>query len=60
MAHETVVTLAADEVLRRARESFLRRVPATGAVAESESPRRVALRGQGGEELAIAAVERGA
>jgi len=57
MTHETTTTLAPEEVVRRARESFPRRAPATGAFAGSESPWHIALRGQGGEEVAIAAVE---
>ena len=56
MTYETVTALAPEEVVRRAKEFFLRRVPATGAFVESESPRHVVLRGQGGEELVIAAV----
>ena len=55
MIHETVTALAPEEVIRRAREFFLRRVPATGAFVEAESPHHVVLRGQGGEELVIAA-----
>ncbi|MEK7667607.1 MAG: hypothetical protein AAB409_03065 [Gemmatimonadota bacterium] len=58
MTHETVTALAPDEVIRRAREFFLRRVPATGAFVEAESPRHIVLRGQGGEELVIAAAPR--
>lgn len=56
MIHETVTALAPEEVIHRAREFFLRRVPATGAFVEAESPRHLVLRGQGGEELVIAAV----
>ncbi len=55
MTHETVTALAPEEVIRRAREFFLRRVPATGAFVETETPRHIVLRGQGGEELVIAA-----
>jgi hypothetical protein len=56
MTHETATALAPEEVVRRAKEFFLRRVPATGAFVEAESARHVVLRGQGGEELVIAAV----
>jgi len=56
MTHDTVTALAPEEVIRRAREFFLRRVPATGAFVEAESPRHLVLRGQGGEELVIAVV----
>ncbi len=55
MIHETVTPLPPEEVVRRAKEFFLRRVPATGAFVEAESPGHVVLRGQGGEELVIAA-----
>jgi hypothetical protein len=55
MTHETMTVLDPAEVLRRAREFFLRRVPATGAFVETESAGHIVLRGQGGEELVIAA-----
>jgi hypothetical protein len=55
MIHDTVTALAPEEVLRRARAFFLQRVAATGAFVEAESPRHLVLRGQGGEELVIAA-----
>ena len=54
MTHDVVTALAPEEVLRRAREFFARRVPATGAFVETESPRHVVLRGQGGEEVVVA------
>ena len=56
MTYETFTSLPPDEVLRRAKEFFATRVPATGAFVERESARHVALRGQGGEEIVIAAV----
>ncbi len=56
MTHETVTALAPEDVVRRAKEFFLRRVPATGAFVETETARHIVLRGQGGEELVIAAV----
>jgi hypothetical protein len=55
MTHETNTVLDPAEVLRRAREFFLRRVPAMGAFVETESAGHIVLRGQGGEELVIAA-----
>ena len=58
MTHETTTTLGAEEVIRRAREFFAQRVPAAGAFVEAESARHVVLRGQGGEEVVIAAVPR--
>jgi hypothetical protein len=54
MIHETTTSLAPEEVLRRAKEFFAARVPATGCFVERESPRHVVLRGQGGEEVVIA------
>jgi len=55
MTHETTTAILPEEVIRRAREFFAGRVPATGAFVEAESPRHVVLRGQGGEEVVIAA-----
>jgi len=54
MVHETTTSLAPEEVLRRAKDFFAARVPATGCFLEREGPRHVALRGQGGEEIVIA------
>jgi len=54
MIHETTTSLAPDEVLRRAKEFFAERVPATGCFLEREGPRHVTLRGQGGEEIVLA------
>ena len=59
MTHETLTAIAPDEVVRRAREFFLHRVPATGAFVEAESAHHIVLRGQGGEEVVIAAGARG-
>jgi len=56
MIHETTTSLAPEEVLRRAKEFFAERVPATGCFVERESPRHLVLRGQGGEEVVIAVV----
>ena len=55
MTYETTTSLPPAEVLRRAKEFFTTRVPATGAFVERESAGHVALRGQGGEEIVIAA-----
>jgi len=55
MTYETTTSLPPAEVLRRAKEFFANRVPATGAFVERESAGHVALRGQGGEEIVIAA-----
>jgi len=54
MIHETTTSLAPEEVLRRAKDFFAARVPATGCFIERESARHVVLRGQGGEEVVIA------
>jgi hypothetical protein len=56
MIHERTTSVAPVEVLRRAKEFFAARVPATGAFIERESPHHVVLRGQGGEEIVIAVV----
>ncbi len=60
MTHEIVTSLAPEDVVRRAKEFFATRVPATGAFVEKEGPHHVVLRGQGGEEVVIAAVTGGA
>ncbi len=54
MMHETVTTLPAPEVLRRARLFFAERIPHHAAFLEKEGPTFATFRGQGGEELAIA------
>lgn len=56
MTHEVVTTLAPEEIVRRAKAFFATHVPASGAFVEAESARHVVLRGQGGEEIVIAAV----
>jgi hypothetical protein len=54
MVYEVVTTLDAAEVLRRAKRFFAERVPMQAAFPEKEGPRFLTLRGQGGEEIAIA------
>jgi len=49
-------TLSASEVLAAAKEFFARRNTIYAAFVEQESARHVTLRGQGGEEIVIAAV----
>lgn len=56
MTYETVTTLAAAEVLRRAKLFFAERVPHNAAYPEKEGPTFLVLRGQGGEEIAMAAL----
>lgn len=55
---ETRTTLAPAEVLRAAKQFFARRVSIYSAFVEQESASYVTLRGQGGEEITIAALER--
>jgi hypothetical protein len=54
MTYEVVTTLSADEVIRRAKKFFAERVPMQAAFPEKEGPTYLVLRGQGGEEIAIA------
>jgi hypothetical protein len=54
MIHETVTTLDGAEVLRRAKLFFAERVPLSAAYPEKEGPTWLVLRGQGGEEIALA------
>ena len=57
MVHEMTTTLSGEEVIRRAKVFFEERVPQYGAFLERESPSHATFRGQGGEEIALAAVE---
>jgi hypothetical protein len=54
MVHELVTALDGREVLRRAKQFFTERVPMQAAFPEKEGPTWLTLRGQGGEEIAIA------
>ncbi len=54
MRYEVVTTLDGAEVLRRAKSFFAERVPMQAAFPEKEGPSYLTLRGQGGEEVAIA------
>lgn len=56
MTHERITTLAGDEVLARAKRFFAERVPHNAAFPEKQGPGFLVLRGQGGEEIAIAAI----
>lgn len=56
MVHEVVTALDAPEVLRRAKRFFAERVPMQAAFPEKEGPAYLTLRGQGGEEIALAVV----
>ena len=54
MVYECTTTLDRGEVLRRAKRFFAERVPMQAAFPEKEGPGYLTLRGQGGEEIAIA------
>lgn len=56
MVYEVVTTLDGAEVLRRAKSFFAERVPMYAAFPEKEGPGYLVLRGQGGEEIALAAM----
>ena len=60
MVYEVVTTLDGAEVLRRAKSFFAERVPMYAAFPEKEGPGFLVLRGQGGEEIAMAAFATGA
>jgi hypothetical protein len=55
MVHHAQTRLAPDEVFDRAIAFFSSRVPLEAAFPEQRSPGHLVLRGQGGEEIAIAA-----
>ena len=54
MVYETTTTLSAAEVIARAKRFFAERVPQQAAFPEKEGPTYLLLRGQGGEEIALA------
>ncbi len=54
MVYEVVTTLDGAEVLRRAKLFFAERMPTQAAFPEKEGPTHLVLRGQGGEEIALA------
>ena len=56
MVHETTTSLLPADVIDRAKRFFSERVPHTAAYPEKEGPRFLTLRGQGGEEIAIAII----
>jgi len=56
MVYDVVTTLDGAEVLRRAKAFFAERVPMQAAFPEKEGPNFLTLRGQGGEEVAIAVI----
>ena len=54
MVYECTTALDGGEVLRRAKLFFAERVPLQAAFPEKEGPGYLTLRGQGGEEIAMA------
>lgn len=60
MIFECTTTLTGTEVLARAKRFFAERVPNTAAFVDEEGPGFLTLRGQGGEEVAVAVVADGA
>lgn len=54
MVYEVVTAAEGAEVLRLAKMFFAERVPMYAAFPEKEGPTWLALRGQGGEEIAFA------
>ena len=54
MMYQVVTTLDGAEVIRRAKRFFAERVPMQAAFPEKEGATFLTLRGQGGEEIAIA------
>jgi hypothetical protein len=57
MIQLAATTLPGSEVLARAKRFFAERVPLWAAYPEKEGPTWLVLRGQGGEEVAIAVAE---
>jgi hypothetical protein len=56
MMHECTTALSAPEIIDRAKRFFSERVPNNAAYPEKEGPGFLTLRGQGGEEIALAAM----
>lgn len=56
MVHETVTSLDPAAVLELANRFFSERVPNQAAFPEKQGPTWLSLRGQGGEEIALAAL----
>jgi hypothetical protein len=54
MVHEVTTTLSSVDVISRAKAFFADRVPHNAAFPEKEGQGFLTLRGQGGEEIAIA------
>lgn len=56
MTHETTTTLPPAEIIARAKTFFATRMPLLAAYPEKEGPGFLVLRGQGGEEIALAII----
>lgn len=57
MTHEYLTSLPANQIIARAKDFFANRVPHNAAYPEKEGPGYLTLRGQGGEEIALAALQ---
>ncbi len=60
MTHDCITSLTPGEVIARAKVFFAIRVPNNAAFPEKEGPNFLTLRGQGGEEIALAVSASGA
>jgi hypothetical protein len=60
MTHERTTTVAGPEILARAKKFFAERVPQNAAFPDEQGPGFLTLRGQGGEEVALAVMAEGA
>jgi hypothetical protein len=56
MVHEIVTSLPPEQVIARAKAFFGSQVPNNAAYPEQEGPGYLSLRGQGGEEIALAVI----
>lgn len=56
MVYEKLTPLAGPEIFTLAKRFFAERVPLSAAYPEQEGPGHLVLRGQGGEEVVIAAL----
>jgi hypothetical protein len=54
MVHQKTTSLSAADVIARAKSFFADRIPHNAAFPEKEGPGYLVLRGQGGEEIALA------
>jgi hypothetical protein len=54
MIHEALTTLSPADVLAGAKAFFSERIPHNSAYPEAQGPGFLTLRGQGGEEIALA------